>query len=526
MRSPAAAIAWEFHRRHRWGMLALLAYLAVLAAIKVVVGHPVDFESEQTFALVVVVPMTATFLYFLGVFSFGLSGDLAARQSMYPARMFTLPVTTAALAGWPMLFGAAAMAVLWFATRFLAIWPSDKVVPMFWPALLAASLLAWTQALTWMPYPLPGLRVAVTMLWLGTFDAIVLIALEKKTPEPVMLAFLAPHVPIAYVAARWAVVRARRGETGTQGHRAARWRRGTLAYPTPARAQAWLEWRQHGRSLPLMVAILLPLELLLLFAFSEAPSIIFEILTVALLTPPAMAAFVAATVSGRVTPFLATRPMTSASLIGAKLKVAMWSTVIAWILVLAAIPIALRLSGTMPVVAGWAHDAVRILGLPRAVTLALLALALLVASTWKQLVQSLYIGMSGREWLVKASVFATLAILSVVLPVAHWLVQNRKAMAMLWNLFPWIAAVFIGVKLAVAVWIAGKLYDRGLVRRRTLIGAALGWDALVLALYALLAWSVPTLLFRAYFLVLVAMLAVPLVRLAAAPLALDWNRHR
>ena len=49
-------------------------------------------------------------MYFLAVFSFGLSGDLAARQSMYPARMFTLPVTTAALAGWPMLYGTAAMA--------------------------------------------------------------------------------------------------------------------------------------------------------------------------------------------------------------------------------------------------------------------------------------------------------------------------------------------------------------------------------------------------------------------------------
>ena len=69
-------------------------------------GQRVDFDDDESFAFVVVVPLTATFLYFLAVFSFGLSGDLAARQSMYPARMFTLPVTTAALAGWPMLYGA------------------------------------------------------------------------------------------------------------------------------------------------------------------------------------------------------------------------------------------------------------------------------------------------------------------------------------------------------------------------------------------------------------------------------------
>src|SRR5207237_6672012 len=82
MRSPAAAIAWEFRRRHRWGLLALLAYLAALAAVRIFVGRrPIDFDNDQTFALVVIVPLTATFIYFLAVFSFGLSGDLAARQS-------------------------------------------------------------------------------------------------------------------------------------------------------------------------------------------------------------------------------------------------------------------------------------------------------------------------------------------------------------------------------------------------------------------------------------------------------------
>src|SRR6266511_566061 len=199
MRSAAAAIAWEFRRRHRWGLIGLIVYLLILAMIKLVIlerGLPVNLD-EETFALVVVVPLTATFIYFLAVFSFGLAGDLAARQSMYPARMFTLPVTTDALVGWPMLYGSIALAMLWDATRILGVWPSRAAVPMIWPALLAASLLAWTQALTWMPYPLPGLRVIVTVLWLATIDAVVMVALNYKAPEPVMLAILAPHVPVA-----------------------------------------------------------------------------------------------------------------------------------------------------------------------------------------------------------------------------------------------------------------------------------------------------------------------------------------
>src|SRR5256886_365935 len=132
------------------------------------------------------------------------------RSMRFSARKFTLPMTNAALAGLPMLYGTTAMALLWFATRFLGVWPSGFVIPILWPALLAASLLAWTQALTWMPYALPGLRVIVTILWLVSIDAAVMVALNYKAPESVMLAILAPHLLLAYLTARPAIARGRR----------------------------------------------------------------------------------------------------------------------------------------------------------------------------------------------------------------------------------------------------------------------------------------------------------------------------
>src|SRR5260370_5058046 len=146
MGSPAAAIAWHLRQRHGWGLAALAGYLLVLAPIKLLIlglGQRVNFD-DASFALVVIVPLTTTFIYLLAVFSFGLSGDLAARQSMYPARMFTLPVTTAALAGLPMFYGTTAMTILWLGTRLLGLWPTGVDVPVIWPAVLAASLLAWT----------------------------------------------------------------------------------------------------------------------------------------------------------------------------------------------------------------------------------------------------------------------------------------------------------------------------------------------------------------------------------------------
>lgn len=520
----------------------MLGYLFVLAMIKLVIlerGQRVDLDDES-FAFFVIVPVTATFMYFLSVFSFGLSGDLAARQSMYPARMLTLPVTAPALAGLPMLYGSVAMAVLWFGMRLLALWPAGVDVPVFWPALLAASLLAWTQALTWMSYPLRGLRVIITVLWLAAIDAVIMVALNLKASEPVMLAILAPHVPLAYLVARSAVARARRGDVPGWPGTFARVGRTALPrprdpFPSPARAQLWFEWRQYGRSLPWLIAILLPFELALLFAFSHTPELIFELLVLVLFTPPFMAAFVAATAakSGAtmndgygVTPFIATRPLTNGSLIAAKMKAMIWSALAAWTLVLVATPIALKISGAAPVVIERAHRLFEVMGMSRAIAILLLALAALLASTWKQLVQSLYIGMSGREWVVKASVFVALTFLAVVLPLAVWVSRSRRVMAVLWNNFALIAAVLVCFKLCAAVWMAMRLHDKRLVSDRTLVIGAVCWDVAVFTLYGLLVWIVPLVLLSNHALALVAILEVPLARLAAAPLALAWNRHR
>ena len=546
MRSPAAAIAWEFRRRHRWGLAALALYLTVLAAIRLLVlepGQRVTFDDDWNFALVVIVPLNSTVMYFLAVFSFGLAGDLAARQSIYPARMFTLPVTNAALVGWPMLYGAVAMAALWVATRLLALWPAGADIPFIWPALAAAVLLAWTQALTWMPYALPGLRVIVTVLWLNLIGFVGVLVLELEVSEPVMLAFLAPHLPLAYLVARVAVARARRGDTPDwRGTFARLGRIGDLLpvgrdhFPSPERAQMWFEWRRHGRSLPLLVAILLPFELALLFAFRDTPELVFKTLAMVLVTPPIMAAFVAANVSRsssdgsdsyELTPFMATRPLSSTSLITAKLEATIRSTLVTWLLVLVAILVAIRLSGTLSVVADGALEVVESTGTPRAVALGMLGLSALVASTWKQLVRSLYIGMSGRAWLVKASVFVTLSFLTLVVLLAPWVAGNVDAFLTLWKALPWILAALICFKIFAATWIAARLHDSRLLSDRTMVTGAACWLVVVLALYGLLVWllALPPSMPR-YLPGLVAILAIPLARLSAAPLALAWNRHR
>ena len=543
--TPAAAIGWEFRRKHRWGLIAVVGTMSAIAAGRLITlssEQPFVIDDAVTFGVVVMVPISSLFTYFLAVFTFGTSGDLAARESIFPRRMFTLPMTTAALAGWPMLYGAGAMVGLWVFMRALSLWPPVFDIPVVWPALLAASLLAWAQALTWMPYPLRGLRVVVTLLWLTVIEAIVFVALEFKAPESVMIAFLAPHVPLAYLVARHAVGRARRGDIPDWQPAFARLARvsGSLTrqsghFRSAPRAQAWFEWKRNGATLPSWVGMLLPFELVLLWVAGESAALVFAVLIGVLITPPVMAGFVAATVRKSnphardalgVSPFIATRPLTDAQLIAAKLKATAWSAVASWLLVLLAIPVALAWSDTWSIVAERLRSFAEVVGTPRATVFLLLLLAGLVASTWKQLVQTLWVGLSGRAWLVNASVVTALLVLSAIGPALVWLAENRHIIARVWDWLPQVMAVLVALKMSAAAWLAVRLHRTGVLGDRTLVAGAALWVATVLALDALLVWMLDTPIFPNYLLGLMAILAIPLVRVAGSPLALAWNRHR
>jgi hypothetical protein len=541
MHTPAAAIAWELRQRHRWGLIALLATILTLGGIKILVLNQTHLEMrDETFALLVPVPLSAIFLYLLAVFTFGISGDIAARESMYPPRMLVLPVSSAALAGWPMLYGCVSMTLVWFAMRIAVILPAGLAIPRYWPALFGAALLAWTQALTWMPYPSRGMRIVVSIGLLVSLDIVVFTVIETKPRESTMLLLIAPFVPLAYAAAVSAVSRARRGDVpdwsvakrfAPPSTRPAALR----DFPSASRAQLWFEWRQYGRSLPLLIGIVLPVGLSLLFLFRETPAIVVEIVVASLLLPPFMAIFVAATAgkssanaseSYGITPFIATRPIEDRALVVAKWQTALLSTLAAWTIVAIAVPVALVWSGATEPVLHIARNVDAALGRPRAITLGLLILAAIVGSTWKQLVQGFYIAMSGRNWAVKGISFATLVLITVGFLGMGWILESRYRIAVAWGAIPWLMVVLVVLKLVLAMRVMQLGFERGSFTGKQLILFAVVWDACVLAVYGVLALILPAILARRYFLLLVAILVVPIVRLAAAPLAVGRNRHR
>src|SRR5207247_1313048 len=183
-------------------------------------------------------------------------------------------------------------------------------------------------------------------------------------------------------------------------------------------------------------------ELALLWLARDAPAFVFEILFLVLITPPFMAALTGWTVnqphpdvsqSYGASPFSATRPVTSAQLIAAKLQMAMWSALAAWLLLLVATLVALEWSGTWSIVMDRAQRTNDAIGTPRALVVALLVLAGFIVSTWKHLVQSLHIGLTGREWLIKGSVMLILTFLILLGPLVEWGIDRTGLPRALWD---------------------------------------------------------------------------------------------
>lgn len=535
MRGAGRAIGWDFLRRHRFWLAVLAVYVVAFWTVKGVLGPEarVRLHPPNDLAAFIVAPLGTAFIFILGIFSYGLGGDLAARESIFPSRLFTLPVSSAALAGWPMIYGATAGASLWLVSVLLARWPGgvDAHLPWIWPALWLAVSVTWMQALTWMSYGLRGLRVAVAVLWLATIDAIVLFAMYYAASERLMVAILAPQLPVAYLVGWHAVSQARRGEVPDWGlsfigrGRGAPDRR-LQRLSSPAGAQAWFEWRRHGRTLPVMVGIVVPCELLLLFApgHDTAP-MVFAILFLVAITPPFMAAFAAPALASS-TLFEATRPISSISLVAAKLRMAMGSTLAAWLLVIVFGTAALWLSGAMQLVIERLRAFLDRAGAARGLAIVLLLLAALVASTWKNLVQSLCIGLTGRDWLIKSSLLVALAMLVALWPLMLALTRNDGFEAFVWEYFPWMLAALVVLKMSAACSVAARLHDRRLLPDRALLIGAVCWLGAVLALYGIFEWLLDSPIFPLYLVLGVAILEVPLVRLGASILALGWSRHR
>jgi hypothetical protein len=539
MAAVALSFAQEMWSRQRYLLAPALLYLVALVVFVHVA--PAWMVNPR-----IVVPLTLPLMCVapvcMAAFSYGDKADVLARESGYPRRSFTLPLSTGALVGWPMALGAATVAGLWLVVSGLVLRVAGLPVPLLWPALFAAGMLTWTQALVWLPLPLPALRIFLIVPLLSTFCAAALISVTSNVPPALLASASAAVIVLAYGVAVVGVAQARRGDIAAWSWaifrvRAAGMARERPPFAAPVTALAWLEWRSHLFLAPFLAVslmLLAPSALLLYFA-SDLHMLAGQISGMAGF--PMVMGMIAGAALGNchawarhqpaIPAFLAARPATSGAILAVKFGAAVVTTLSSWALLILALAIVLPLSSAGEEVRGW----VQMLfdsqgGLHGSVWLLLIVMGL-PALTWKVTVDQFWIGLNGGRW---ASVFMGIGMpigLTVLTLLATATFHEPSWRDAFVAALPWLAVAALLLKGALGALVAWGLLRRELLAARTVAWFAVGWIGAAIGLMALAQWLVPPEVASPWLAGIGAVvLALPLVRLGLAPLALDWNRHR
>jgi hypothetical protein len=545
MRSPALALAWQLWRPHRWALSAIVAGMAILAVVCRVL--PVRQMVDGVSGLVGLL-LCVAYVYLLSVSVY--SGSLTeSRKGGFPSWMFTLPVPTSLLVAWPMLFGMAAAALLWLATAQFVLVPLGVANTVaWWPALLFATSVACFQAIAWTLVGAPLVRLVVAILILpGLTLSIYYAGLFRPGAGLFPFSYgelavgLVCLILIAYAVAVAGVALDRRGS----GLHSLPWRRlleGLInrlprrqpSLTSPARAQLWLEWRQKGLLLPFVLGCFMLTMLVTVPITQFDPPDVLNVFAETTILAFTLAFFVGFGMGKTsfwakdmgLSQFNATRPLSSYALAAAKLRMAALSAAVTWALVVLLMALWVVLTGSGGTVAGWWEALFRAHPPLKAWALVVLAATGAVALTWMQLVGGLGLALTGRAWVVNGFTGLQLAAAAGLIFLGTWTWHHPNfydtLLVLLWCLAGLAA---LGKGLA-AAWVI-----RATLRRELQDGAGLWkllgvWLAIAAGLVTLTYLLMPPGQGPVHLIALGAVLALPLARLLAAPLALAWNRHR
>jgi hypothetical protein len=466
MRSPALAIGWELWARHRWGVTAVGGVLLVAAAACQVLRAG---GALRTIGVLAYLSFFLAYLYLLSIFIYS-QGTIGGKVVGFPPHLFTLPMSTALLVGWPMLFGMATVALLWFGLSWLILIPAGFMITVpWWPALLMAAFLTTTQAICWTIVRSHLLRIVVVILGLPflILTALLIWANYNLSVTLTQSALgLCAIIVLAYISAVSGVARDRCGDRLGWA-----WLGRLLLVAVPRlpdrerffasamSAQVWLEVRRHAWLLPTFVGMFL---LLLLFWATALPLDATDVArcAAAIVGVPLGLAFFIGFGMGKnsfwaqdlhLSSFVAIRPLSSAALAGAKLRAAALSALATWGTVLILSPAWAVVSGNVGVIRDLSNAVFHDQPAWKLWLLAPVALTGLVGLTWLQIVAGMCLSLTGRAWVVNAMVLLYGAIGSTLIGLVIWNSVDPEftgTLVVLWSLGSALGAL----KLCVAAW--------------------------------------------------------------------------
>jgi hypothetical protein len=550
MTSAALGIGYSLWLRLRWVAIGIFVTILALAATAKLFPISAPYCAAGS---IVVLALATVFL--LNAFTYGPT-NLGVRSSGFPTHMRTLPVSTRALVGWPMLFAAITLATFWALPICLIFLPAGYLMPMFWPAAMLVALCVWVQATSWMPFPspfarVPALVVAIAPLLLPLAFGITFI--KGTTLSTLLFASSLAWSFVAYLVGVRGLSRARSGSEADWFQKfIKRWNiRARQRYAASFRrrpfrsafaAQLWHECRRNAVVFPIMLGFIGPVVLLLVCLPVLNPNARETFIVGHFAASPQMLGLVAwaffpwvlaISISGgmakfdiwdkvAMTAFFATRPMTTVQFIWIKCCASALSAIAAWIITIGlflvwALLEASPLNAHPSIIRAAMANAT-----PRSVMISFFVLLGLVVWTWREIASGLWPTLSGRKHFANAVGFAFMIAMMLAGGIGTWIYKHPAFHDLFWQLLPWMVGSSIGLKVLAAAWLSIALIRRELISRYTLIVLAFAW----LLLAGLLIASLSLILSPTWSLVAGVIMALPFPSFAAAPLALDWNRHR
>jgi hypothetical protein len=214
--------------------------------------------------------------------------------------------------------------------------------------------------------------------------------------------------------------------------------------------------------------------------------------------------------------------MTTAAMVRAKLVMAALSTAATWLVVLPFIGLMLL----QPSFFASVREVAQAVGYGKALAFALAILAAAVASTWLLLVENMWLGLTGRAWVVNVAIVLMGVAIFGGMAMGFWIYLHPAWYPSVQAAVPWLLAGLLLVKLILAAIVLAALAHSRLVAGSSLAAMVGMWSLVVAGLCLVVCCFVPSEHLALGTAAAAIALNIPFSRLAGAPLALASNRHR
>jgi hypothetical protein len=557
---------WHRHQRSLLGLLTVAMALGVFFRARAVSPENEFVRTMGNLGMGLSILLTFVICGFT-------EADRKVRSWGFPARLFTLPVSTWTLVGAPMLFGILTIGLVYIAWAGFAL--SDQELPLTWPLLYLGVGMICYQCILWSMARFRITRIIV-LGYAGALFAMGWMAFRagggaassldwdlSDATRRMLLWMLVAMGVVAYGVARIAVDVQRRGGMG--GWRFGQWTKAAAEvdlarvgndegrgkpmareadsrqrrrFHSSSDAQFWFEWRRHGKLLPLATAGVLFMIMIPAPFFSPISSGMTALALCWIAATPLLIAFVLGRGMGKPdlwsgdsggSLFLSTRPLNNTQWIGAKMKMGAAAALASWGLVVVATSGWLWLWCDRELLQrGWTMLAQSCPPIQRYGSVAV-AFLILVLLTFRFLVGSLYIGLSGKSWLMNLAacgvfsamfggMFGAIALSQGSIDF-RWVVERPRALT-----------AGLGILFAIKLAVAWALAWRGCRQGWLTWGAARRYAVFWMVATGVLVggvWSFPLVDERwKWVLVALVVFIVPVLRVALAPMMLAGSFRR